>query len=504
MRRFHQIRSLLTIMLCSGLAMGPWACGGSGTASEESDALVNLNLATDLSKGTIYGEVLDRRSEAPVADATVTVVLGQLLTRSVATDAAGVFVVTGLLGGAYLLRIDAADYGLYESRVTIPSTQGESQIVSVNANNIVYLDPPCALTARVLLEDAGTPLAGLQVFAIPASSWRTTLHTPQVTNAQGEVTFERIPQETSYSVIVPARDQDADGAVEYSSSYRTAACATTAQVTTLVMQAPIDPNQYAPYGEFWLVDKTELRSISADRPLRLIFSHPVTFPFEGEDGGLILTADRDLVLSTDPLYQQSQIVPITVTRELYDTMLVITPQEALVPNEDYRLLGFLTSLVGDKPVQRDLSDWNISAYVPLADPWGLDEITLDNYNDSNRSEIGHKVYLEFPERVSGTVIVLSTTDTSRTPTTMSDVSEIEIPTSSWPTNNELVIDEGTGGCRSDDEVTCTDHGDVRYRVGLPVTLADHTTEQTRTVTLRLRVHDLDNNEVVGEITRAVQ
>ncbi|MBI2974004.1 MAG: hypothetical protein HYY43_00180 [Deltaproteobacteria bacterium] len=508
---------------------------------------------------TVWGKVVDLSTQAGVSGATVKVYVGtEVKSATTSSDnadttdynEAGDFQIQSIPDGTHRLRVVQSGYAVYEEWLTLVPSGFSSDNVSYyyavngNTNGRVNLSKGCDVSVYVTSEN-GSVVSGATVYGISASvsdtlfdgaSWKVPELTA-VTDSTGLATLSGLSQVATYDIYVPAYDSDSDGTYNYQTtlinnnygcddSNTTVAGVLTAarrDDTIAVVAGSFETDNY-PTGasRFGGAGAAGQWGFSPSGTIQMVFNYPI----ETVDAdAFVLTYSNDLVLSTAGVgvHDADLQIPLAAALSAGNTILTLTPTSP-VANESYELMGAVSAVVGG---ERQFADMNDTIYdsdlsgtgdIALQNWYAFNtadfttaNISADNYNDSNTSGVANTVYLEFPEYVYGTATVVSTTDSSATPTTTLFFPQTIINLS----GGAFVIDEDAGdggadlnsdgdGCRSGTEANCTAQGDVVYRVTTGLFFADSTATVTRQITVVIDATDYEGNHIQDEVTLSVQ
>lgn len=388
------------------------------------------------------------------------------------------------------------------------------------------------------------------------------------TGADGSTALSGLSQVGTYDLYVPAFDNTSDGIYDYQTTKFNDDYGCDDSVTTLhgtlnparrdddirVVGGSFETNYYPannyaggdPVADWRYLVDDDAKDTDGDGDgaawgidpgtgtITFVFNYPVTYAADG----FAMTYFKDLVTAfdsdDDPIltHDQSQEVPVTVTASAADTVLTLSldTDAAWVVNEGYGLRGSVSALVNGKWHEKNFNggvlydfdedgDADVGLgfwYVFSSDVWTIEDVTADNYNGLNDSDVAAQVYLEFPEYVYGTAYVVKIYDESIDEDIASETVYFSAPTEVDLKGGDMVTNEadvaedgdailgcsGTSGC-DEEEPSST----AVYRVAVTgVLLGDHNPDgdSARRVTVIIDAYDYEGNHIQGEVTLPIQ
>ncbi|MBI4238870.1 MAG: hypothetical protein HY696_10735 [Deltaproteobacteria bacterium] len=483
------------------------ACGGGGAAGEAAPAAdppVAANetaeeAATLTPPGVIGGTVLDAATHTGISGAWAKVYVGTEVLKGTSTaddpatadvNEAGELSLAAVPAGQHRVQIGADGYATYEGLVSVqPSTV--PYYVTLGTNGEVTLQTTCDVTVVVASE--GAVLNDATVFAV-APGW---VEISGATDAEGKAVLQGLALDTAYTLTVPAYQTAANADVSYDvqTGTRSWRCTRDPAIATVnLLRAEVSAyvtlvggsyERYIGNGGYY-----PMKVMAPDLPIVLVYSHPITIDTESVtlqyDDGTDSASDAGAVRVR---------VPVHVGVSGSGTVVTITPEQAIPANARVLLEGFVASL-------RD-GLWS-TTYLPPAwyvfDPTPLTvaAVTSDNLNGKTQQPEGKgKLWLEFPEIVRGSVIVLAYTQEGAEERLTSP--ETHTLDQSW--SPDLDSDQ-SGGCT---QGVC--NGDARhYRVPLLPNLQFHDDrpEARNTVEVFVDVTDYDGHRVAERLVLPVE
>ena len=468
----------------------------SGCAGDET-TIIQSSEAT----GIVTGKVVDSATLQPIANADVVLLANgeKFSTKSSAStdpDLAGTFVFRGLsatdpYSAGHTLKILASGYALVEKRFQISQSSDNTPVT--NALGDIPLGKGFDLS--VLVSDFGTPVPGVTVMA--SSYYGTT--SPKiiaVTDSNGVALLQGLNQETSY-VISSAPVYDGLGALEYVSSsagtYTYQSAASTVLSLPLVRANGNDAIEIVA-SNFLGEDNNYYSSLSMtpDQEVKIVFNYPVTL-----SEAVSATYVNDQVPDTDATYGAVLTVPtVSGTLDSTGTILTITNSAAYLKNQEYFFGGAVSGQSQTFSLSSLLNDHFSTdrAYVADNTATGLDSLTAlkaDNFNGTTGLTATTNpagVYALFPERISGSFRVISTT-TGTTTTPANDY----LQSIGFQSGSVLYASNAGGADNA-----------VVYAVPLYIYLADNGAAEVNEVTILFDVEDIEGNLFSKMVTLPIQ
>ena len=475
-------------------------CGGGGGNTDLNPSIT----ATD-GKYFVYGKVIDTSTLQPVSNATVRLFTGSVEQSSVTkgdidadqnlavSTESGDFLIADVVGGDHRLRVEVDGYAVYEEWISINQSSDNVFYFAAGVEGKIKLDRSCDIEAYVTFE--GSPVGGVTVHATNIDA-PTSPEISAITDENGKATLAGLSQTDVYSITAPAFDTNSDGAYDYTTKagyYNS--CVNSDRTAALALDKADrnDPiyviggsyDKYFTYCSLYYGYGDKMCSVKDSESIVIVFSYPISI--DGES--LRLTYERDLVPSTDSQFGEQVNVDAAVSLSGGGTVLTITPAEKLFPNEFYSIVGSATAVINGK-VQY-YTDFGNSWYV-IASGLSVETITADNCNDATEQATFGKVYLEFPEYVSGTFIIKSYVEDG--------VFTAPVQYNKSLNYGEFGTDEGGDCCTNG--ICGGDH--ISYRVELPFSLADNQQSSENSVTVFVDAISAEGTRVSKELTLAVE
>lgn len=481
----HRLRGITALLGAIFLGVGLILSG----CSEDS---FDLNVKVADATGTITGKVIDGATRAPIGDADLTLIVnGQKRTAKSSVDAdpdlTGTFVFGGVPAGDHTLKVSAAGFAVIQFSVEVASSRDNTPVTE----NVGLVPLGKAFDLTVVATADGTAVSGVTVFAEPEgtsfdcskssffffepifASSDSEHEISAVTGADGKATLTGLNQCVNYMIVAAPHDGNGDGQYDHVTAAAFFDGATNSARTVSLALAPAqrndeitvvatstDPNQSAGFGIRNITDTGadpgtnsffgffgSFDSTVSTAPIKIVFNYPVSL-----SGGMTVSTNSLLVNPdaspavpddvTDATFGDTVILTAPAALDSTGTILTINPPTGGFPkNEMITLNGSVTATIfGATSIFSDgILDGNL--YVADDTATGLSAtttLTADNYNGSTGTTVGSgTVYLEFPEYVTGTFRVISTT-------VGTTVTEINGPTNTIdPFSGEMVFTDGS-------------------------------------------------------------
>jgi hypothetical protein len=508
----------------------------------------NINVKEEVgdATATVTGRIVDASTNTPIQGAAVDMIVnGAKRSTTSATssdeDLQGYFSFSGVpatfsIDGpsrqGHTLNISATGYADFSTRVPVPWSMDNTPI-TVDLGTIGLGEE---FTLTVVVTNAGTPVQGATVVAIPDDYECSEVsditfgigsanYQSAVTDSSGIATLLGLNECYSYDIVVPAFDADGDGVIDYVSGYVSYGGAINSDTTVAMVLTParrddsiailtnsMMNNQEARadetrtiefgLGNRFIIEEFgwPMPSTGTDDPIVLVFNYPVALT-----GGLNVSYVDDLIdpdVDNDGLadtgYSEEKEISVSTSLDSTGTILTITPPAAGFPkNEVIDVRGAVTAIVNGLTQPREidfLANGFSFVYIEDDTSTGLSStgpVTADNYSGSDIAN-PFPVWLEFPEFVSGTYTIVSTTVSGIT--TIINDDPVYFP--SGFTQEELIYTDGD----TDPANSFSGFGSgVFYRVALGTTL-----KNGDTIEIELDVTDAVGNRFSGTNTLTVE
>lgn len=484
-------------------------CGGGGDETAASSA----NLAAG-GPAVVYGTVIDEATHKGIGAATITLYVAQSprTETTVADDPAtttidetGEFSLTNVPFGTHRLHVGADGFATYETWVTINPPSASTYYAPVNGTGKVALGRGCTVEVYVTAE--GTPIPEAAVFA----TGNYGLEIAGVTDTSGHATLAGLAQNSSYSLIVPSLDRAPDGSKDgvydflttsfYGGGSNNYTCVHSAKTVAMdLVKAERDDSLSVIAGSYerfhrFKSNYVTLNAVGPGQDLQLIFSYPVQID-------ALVMKYANAPFASEP---SAVSVPVEVTTAAGGTLLKIHPTSTPPINATLHLNGTLSAVVNGETRlyvldTSEFADWYVFEPAPLVES---SPITADNSNgQTGKAEKSGTVYLEFPERVYGTAIVVGYTKSGQA-TSLANGYSFNLEGDYFAAVVDIVRDAAVGGCT---EGTCGGNA-AHYRIALPSsapTFEDHRADSPNLVELVIDAIDADGHRMTKTVTLPVE
>lgn len=454
--------------------------------------------------GIVTGRIVEGATLQPVKNAEVVLLANgeKSTTQSSASDdpdLTGTFVFRGVSATAaysygHTLKISAPGFATTQKSVLISASTDTSPMTTSLGD--IALGQGFDLT--VIATDNGIPVPGI---TITASNSISAFGLTAITDSNGVAVVRGLNQESTY-VITNAPFYAGNGVLQYAASslgWQNYSWLNGRSVSLPLQRAAwnediaiIDSNLLGQSGNFYDPNLPDQEAITPDQTIKIVFNYSVTLAEP-----VTASFRNDLVDSSDPDFGKVVAVPtVAGFLDATGTILTITNSAPYLTNQSYVLSGMVTAEVNSRPQLFSLSSLVPDRiYVADTDATGLNPLATlhaDNFNgtsDLTASTSPAQVYIEFPEKVYGTYLVVST----QTGTTTAMV------------NNGSRTFNFTAG----DAVYAANYGGydpaVVFRVPLDgIYLADNSAAEASTVTVMVAVTDAEGNNFNRTVTLPVQ
>lgn len=496
-RLFQDIRLLVLAGVTLGV-VGISGCGGGGGDSPSPDASTN---ASATGPGIINGKVVSAMTHQGVAGASVKLFVNKVPqtvttveddSTTADTNEVGDFEFRNVPAGQHRLRIESSSHASYEGWVTVqPSTT--PNYVAAGSNGRIELQLGCA--TDVFVTFAGAPILGATVYASAANA-------PEIvgtTDATGKASLAGLAQNINYLIVSPALDRAADGSSDGTYDYLTATqqhqCSSSDKTLALSMTRAGRNDGIVAIGS--TANKyrnfTTGGAISPSEDIQIVYNYPVAL----DTADVILRYDGWLF--ADGVAGVGVDLATTATLSAGGTVLTIHPKQTPPVHAMLNIIGSVSATIfGDPSIA---SIYGSGLYVfdpaPLGDGSAL---YADNYNGQTaKAGQAGNVAIKFPEKVNGSVTVLSYTQNGKT--TVPAAALVTALDSNW-NGSGVFRDKTWGGCAAG--ICGSDT--IYYKVplsGIPA-LEDNQSGVANSVTVVIDASDAEGHRLIKTVTLPIE